>query len=447
MSHRYSKYSPAFVLIFDIFLLNVAFYINYAIFQPGEMFSSVFYQLLSLFNLAWACVTFVTRNNYFSRPIKYLDSLQRVTTSALIHITVVLGILYFLQLYELERVFLVAQFISFTLLLIIGRIGIIYGVSYIRSKGYNKRKIWLIGDLEVIKRVEQSFNNHPEYGYNLVKPLYKHLSEYSKQEIKNFITFNEIDEVFICFKEVQSDFISDVLEFEKMGVKIKMISDLQIDAANTQLLAYDNFPVIYISSRPFEDWRVKVMKRGFDLAISSAIMIAGFPVFLLLVILTKVTSRGTVFFKQQRIGKNGTPFYIYKFRSMYTNAEHAGPQLSKDDDPRITKWGKIMRKTRLDELPQFLNVFLGHMSIVGPRPERRFFIEQIIEKAPQYKKLLSIKPGITSIGQVRYGYAENVDQMIQRMKFDQLYLKNQSLTVDLGIILETVKVMVQGKGK
>lgn len=277
--------------------------------------------------------------------------------------------------------------------------------------------------------------------------MYKHLSEYSKQEIKNFITFNEIDEVFICFKEVQSDFISDVLEFEKMGVKIKMISDLQIDAANTQLLAYDNFPVIYISSRPFEDWRVKVLKRCFDLVISSSIMIAGFPVFLLLVILTKVTSSGSVFFKQQRIGKNGTPFYIYKFRSMYANAEHAGPQLSKDNDPRITKWGKIMRKTRLDELPQFLNVFLGHMSIVGPRPERRFFIEQIIEKAPQYKKLLSIKPGITSIGQVRYGYAENVDQMIQRMKFDQLYLKNQSLTVDLGIILETVKVMVQGKGK
>ncbi len=447
MSHRYSKYSPAFVLIFDILILNITFLINYSIFQNESIFSSFFYRLISIFNITWACVTFITRNNYFSRPIQYWESLQKVATSAVIHTIVVLGILYLVQQYELKRLFLVVQFISFTLLLLMGRISIIYGVSYIRSKGYNKRKIWLIGDLEVIKRVEQSFNNHPEYGYKLVKPLYKHLSEYSKQEIKNFITFNEIDEVFICFKEVQSDFISDVLEFEKMGVKIKMISDLQIDAANTQLLAYDNFPVIYISTKPFEDWRVKVMKRGFDLGISSTIMITGAPVFLLIVILTKVTSRGTIFFKQQRIGKNGTPFYIYKFRSMYSNAEHLGPQLSKDNDPRITKWGRIMRKTRLDELPQFLNVFLGHMSIVGPRPERRFFIEQIIEKAPEYKKLLSIKPGITSIGQVRYGYAENVDQMIQRMKFDQLYLKNQRLTVDMGIILETVKVMVQGKGK
>lgn len=106
-----------------------------------------------------------------------------------------------------------------------------------------------------------------------------------------------------------------------------------------------------------------------------------------------------------------------------------------------------MRKTRLDELPQFLNVFFGQMSIVGPRPERRFFIEQIIEKAPEYKKLLSIKPGITSIGQIKYGYAENIEQMIQRMKFDQVYLKNQKLTVDFNIIMATVRFIIQGKGK
>lgn len=129
------------------------------------------------------------------------------------------------------------------------------------------------------------------------------------------------------------------------------------------------------------------------------------------------------------------------------NAENLGPQLAKDNDPRITAWGKIMRKSRLDELPQFLNVFLGQMSVVGPRPERRYFIEKIIEKAPEYRNLLSVKPGITSIGQVRYGYAENVDQMIERMQLDLLYLNNQTLTVDMAIILETVRVMAQGKGK
>lgn len=189
------------------------------------------------------------------------------------------------------------------------------------------------------------------------------------------------------------------------------------------------------------------LKRLFDVFVSCIALITGFPFFALLVIVTKITSSGNVFFLQQRIGKNGTPFYIYKFRSMYIDAENSGPQLAKDNDPRITAWGRIMRKTRLDELPQFLNVFFGQMSVVGPRPERYFFIEKIIEKAPEYKQLLTIKPGITSIGQVRYGYAENVEQMIERMKLDLLYLKNKNLSVDVGIIIETVRVMAQGKGK
>lgn len=189
------------------------------------------------------------------------------------------------------------------------------------------------------------------------------------------------------------------------------------------------------------------LKRFFDLFVSSVALITGSPFFALLVIITKITSGGEVIYKQQRIGKDGVPFYIYKFRSMCANAENSGPQLATDNDPRITAWGRVMRKTRLDELPQFLNVFMGQMSIVGPRPERRFYIEKIIKKAPEYKSLLSIKPGITSIGQVRYGYAENVEQMIDRMKWDLLYLNNQTLTVDMRIIVETVRVMVQGKGK
>ena len=189
------------------------------------------------------------------------------------------------------------------------------------------------------------------------------------------------------------------------------------------------------------------LKRAFDLVISVIALITGFPFFTFLVIMTKITSGGSVFYRQERIGRNGVPFRMYKLRSMYVNAENAGPQLSKDNDPRVTAWGKIMRKSRLDELPQFLNVFLGQMSVVGPRPERLFFIEQIIEKAPEYKKLLTIKPGITSIGQVRYGYAENVHQMIERMELDLLYLDHQRLSVDMGIIAETVRVMAQGKGK
>ncbi|MCL4142090.1 UNVERIFIED_CONTAM: hypothetical protein GTU68_046685 [Idotea baltica] len=158
-------------------------------------------------------------------------------------------------------------------------------------------------------------------------------------------------------------------------------------------------------------------------------------------------SKGPIFYSQERIGKQGQPFKILKFRTMHTDAEKAGPALSSDHDPRITKVGKWLRKLRLDELPQFWNVLIGEMSIVGPRPERQFFIDQIVKIAPHYRHLHKVRPGITSWGQVKYGYASNVTEMVQRLQFDILYLENMSLALDLKIILYTIIVIVEGRGK
>jgi len=190
-----------------------------------------------------------------------------------------------------------------------------------------------------------------------------------------------------------------------------------------------------------------VLKRAVDIVFSSLVLTLGLPVYLMLILITKLTSRGPVFFKQERIGKDERPFFIYKFRSMRVDAEKHGPQLASDDDPRITRWGKFMRKTHLDELPQFWNVLRGDMSIVGPRPERRHFIEEIKAHRPDYMQLFRLKPGITSIGQVYYGYAENVSQMCERVDYDLNYLANMNLRTDFSIIMQTVKVMAQGKGK
>lgn len=190
-----------------------------------------------------------------------------------------------------------------------------------------------------------------------------------------------------------------------------------------------------------------ILKRCFDVVFSLFALIVGLPVFILLFLITKFSSSGPALYSQVRLGRFGKPFTMYKFRSMYVDAEMHGPCLSSQNDPRITPWGRLMRITRLDELPQFWNVLKGDMSIVGPRPERKHFADQIVERNPNYIHLSHIKPGLTSLGQVVFGYAENVDEMCIRMQYDLRYLRNMSLTVDLRIIAATVKVMLNKKGK
>jgi lipopolysaccharide/colanic/teichoic acid biosynthesis glycosyltransferase len=164
-------------------------------------------------------------------------------------------------------------------------------------------------------------------------------------------------------------------------------------------------------------------------------------------ILVRLSSPGRIFYLQERIGLNGKPFKIIKFRTMYENSEKLGPQLSSENDNRITPIGRFMRKTRLDEFPQFINVLKGDMALVGPRPERQFYIDQIAQIDPQFLHLTKVRPGITSWGQVKFGYAENVEQMLLRMKYDLIYLKNRSLALDIKILFYTVLIVLKAKGK
>lgn len=188
------------------------------------------------------------------------------------------------------------------------------------------------------------------------------------------------------------------------------------------------------------------LKRLGDIVVSAIALILLCPAFFFLSIAVKLDSKGPVFYRQRRIGYHKKPFDIIKFRTMVVNAEDNGPALTVDNDPRVTKIGRVLRKFRIDELPQFWNVLKGEMSLVGPRPEREFFIKQIVERHPAYSLIHQVRPGITSWGMVKYGYASNIDEMIERLPYDLLYIENVSLGVDLKILFHTVKTVLYGRG-
>ena len=270
----------------------------------------------------------------------------------------------------------------------------------------------------------------------------------SKNNLIEIIKELKIKEVLIAIEENQKTEIAEILSIlDGENIVIKVIPNLyQHLAGMVKMGNVFGAVLIEIKIDVLPPWQ-KFVKRLFDILTSVFILVLGFPFYLLIGLLVKFSSEGPMFFSQERIGLGGKPFNIFKYRSMRIDAEAEGPQLSKENDPRITALGKLLRKTRIDEFPQFWNVLKGDMSLVGPRPERQFFINQITEKAPHYRRLHRIKPGITSWGQVKYGYAENVDEMVERLQYDLLYLENISIVLDLKILIYTVLIMFQARGK
>lgn len=232
-----------------------------------------------------------------------------------------------------------------------------------------------------------------------------------------------------------------------LDIPIKIAPDtLSYVTSNIRLGDIMGTPFVDLTSPRLSDFQTN-LKRLLDVVVSALMLIMLSPLLLCVAIMVKRSSKGPAIYSQQRLGRRQKPFTIYKFRTMILDSEPCGPRLTDDDDPRITSIGRFLRKYRIDELPQLWNVLRGDMSLVGPRPEREFFVKQILEEAPYFSLVYQIRPGITSWGMVKYGYASNVRQMVERSRYELVYLNNMSIATDIKILAYTIRTVLSGQGK
>ena len=266
------------------------------------------------------------------------------------------------------------------------------------------------------------------------------------EDIPVLMEKENVDEIVLAVESKNNKALLGILySLYRYKRPIKVLADRFNMLSKIQLRTIRGIPLVDVTDNNFSPAEQNI-KLFLDKVCSVVALLLLSPLFAYIAWRVKKDSPGPVFFRQERIGYLGQPFWMYKFRTMYVNAEENGPSLSSEDDLRVTPFGRIMRKYRLDELPQFWNVLKGDMSLVGPRPERKYFIDEIVKTAPYYYLLHNVCPGITSLGMVKYGYAASVDKMVERMEYDILYYENMSLTLDLTILIYTVKTVITGKG-
>ncbi|MEN8226569.1 MAG: sugar transferase [Bacteroidota bacterium] len=287
-------------------------------------------------------------------------------------------------------------------------------------------------------------NVHQKVHYQLQDHI-AHLGGHENME--HILRDLQVEEVIIALEPSEHGKIGDIVNrLSLLDIRVSAIPSMtDILTGKVRSTTIFGTPLLEVTHGLMPAWQQNV-KQMLDMILATFSLIILMPLNLFLIMGVIISSPGPILYKQDRVGRFGRKFKIYKFRSMYHNAEENGPELSSKHDPRVTSFGQFMRKHRLDEIPNFINVLKGDMALVGPRPEREYFINKITEEAPHYIHLHKVKPGITSWGQVKYGYAENVQEMIKRLRYDILYIENMSLFVDLKILFYTAITIIKGRG-
>ena len=440
----------------DFLILIVSFLLAYYIrFESGiikfymSLNKSSYIQLLLAIIPIYVTISFYTGLYTPKRTQRIIEEIWVIIKGNILGILSIMIILYLFKEFHYSRLMFMIFGIINTLLMVLNRIAIRAILRKMRKKGYNLKHALIVGfstiSTEFLKRVQ----NNPHWGYNIIGILddYKKIGYKSKnikvkgkiQALEKIINENHIDEVIICLPLKEYEKLEQIIYIcERTGVKTRIIPDyIKYIPSKPYIEEIDGLPIIDIRHVPLDNLIYKFIKRSFDIIFSSIAIVITSPVLITVAILIQTTSQGPIIYKHERVGLNRTNFNMFKFRSMKIQKEEdEKDKWTTKDDPRKTKIGSFIRKTSIDELPQFFNVLRGDMSVVGPRPERPFFVEKFKEEIPKYMIKHQVRPGITGWAQVNGLRGDT--SIKKRIEFDLYYIENWNLGIDFKIILMTV---------
>lgn len=455
MKNHYPGLLPKAHLWTDVVVLNFCFFAAY-LFRFDNLsglLQNQYINLLLVANLVWIFTIHMFKTYHFTRlSYHFNNQLTQYLKAVTVHCAVMMAFLYLTkQGEEYSRYQFLMTYGLFVVTSTASRAAAVLFLKLYRQAGYNYNRYMIVGKGDLAMLIRDFYVNRKELGYRYYGMMELDNHHNNLDSLESMVKEKKLDYIYCCLSEMDDEQVQDVIRMgERQRTQIRLVPDFRGFMTNMATIEYhEMYPIIQVNTKPFSSFNEQTLKRSFDLIFSVVVMILGAPVFFAVWAAIKISSPGPVFFKQKRCGRWGEMFEIYKFRSMRVDADSMGLKHSQgDNDPRITSIGRILRKSRLDELPQFINVLKGEMSVVGPRPLYKYDVDMLMEAAPHdFQRLLTVKPGITSIGQINVGYADTVAKNVERLKYDLQYLKSYSVFDDVLLIFRTVQVMVLGRGQ
>ena len=436
-----------FIVIKNIF---IQFELNYSV-------SSIFISL----QIFWGFLFWIT--NLYSgdaQTSRFVETENLIKLTFFIMATAVFLIGIDVNLGPIRSQYIIRYWIFFTSSVILIRWIVRTIQKFLLKKGFGRHSVIIVGTEESSNYVTEKLLNHGQKLYNVIGTI-KAIDEINnvenilvpqlgkEQDIKTIISKNPVSDIVIALDNMDHNHIMKLIStINGAPVSIKIVPDLyEVISGLARTEQISGLPLIEVNFQE-SNWSSSGMKRFFDFLFSFISILVLSPFFVFIGAIIKLSSKGPIIYSQERLGFKGNPYQIYKFRSMVVNAEEkSGPVWTSDDDPRITSIGKILRKYRIDELPQLINVVLGQMSLIGPRPERPYFTKKLKEKFPLYERRFRVRPGITGWSQIKHPSDLKEEDVRQKLRYDFYYIENLSLNLDLKILISTIAVVLSGEGR